>query len=590
MKEIDRSRPHRLVAAVLCLLAPSLLCPQTDQRVALVIGNGTYRHAPLEHPPREATAMAQALQECGFGVIKRINCNHQQMEAAIREFGAEIQRGGVGLFYYGGHGLQVEGRNYLIPIGADIRGEEEVKFKAVDAGMVLAKMKMAGNRVNLMILDACRNNPYQSSFMSPTRGLLKMDAPTGTLLAYSTAPGNVAVDGVYTPALIEQMTTPGLPLSQVFINTRIEVMAKTGDSQVPWESTSLTRDFPFVAAGEYDRQIEELQQELDTLHQLVEDGRVRPGLLGARINDLSLLAAEALGMENTQGVLVEDLVDGGPASEAGLKRGDVVLAMDGIATASATELQSRIGAAEPGTVVELLILRKGREKTIDVELGQLGSDSLLVEDGKVRRALLGAYIYDLSPQAAEALGMENTQGVLVGNLVDDGPASEAGLKRGDVVLAMDGIATASATELQSRIGAAEPGTKVELLILRKGKEKTIEVELGQLASDSFPPQHALARTEGKLGLTVQELTPEVADPLGYEGESGALVAAVAEGSEAARRGLRRGDLILEINSWSVETAEDYDEALAKVEPGQAVLMLVRRGTNTSYVGLRMLVE
>ena len=251
-----------LVGAVLCLLAPSVLLAQTDQRVALVVGNGAYQHAPLEHPPREAAAMARALTECGFRVITRINCTRQDMMQVIRDFGDEIQRGGVGLFYYGGHGVQVEGQNYLIPVGADIQGEEDVEFEAVDARRVLAAMERAGNRVNLMILDACRNNPYQSSFMSPSRGLLKMGAPTGTLLAYSTAPGDVAVDGVYTPALIEQMTTPGLPLSQVFIKTRIAVMARTGDSQVPWESTSLTDDFPFVPAVHYDDQIEKLEAEI----------------------------------------------------------------------------------------------------------------------------------------------------------------------------------------------------------------------------------------------------------------------------------------------------------------------------------------
>ena len=211
----------------------------------------------------------------------------------------------------------------------------------------------------------------------------------------------------------------------------------------------------------------------------------------------------------------------------------------------------------------------------------------LIEHGEVRRGLLGAYIDDLEPLEAEALGMDNTQGVLVEKIVEDGPAAKAGLKRGDVVLAMDGTATPGATELRSRIGATDPGTTVELRVLRKGDEKTIEVELGQLNADSFPSRQAVARTQGKLGLTVQELTPEAAAHLGYEGESGALVAAVAPGSEAARRGIRRGDLIQEINSRPVEDPGGFDEALARVEPGQAVLLLVRRGPGTSFVGLRM---
>ena len=244
---MDMRRPTVVLGVALVLLAPSLLLSQTGERVALVIGNGTYQYAHLEHPPQEAAAMARALQECGFRVIKRINCTHQEMKEAIREFGGEISRGGVGLFYYGGHGVQVAGRNYLIPVDADIQGEEEVEFGAVDAGLVLAKMESAGNRANIVILDACRDNPYQSSFKSSTRGLRKMDAPTGTLLAYSTGPGEVAVDGVYTPILIQYMTTPGLPILQVFMNVRQAVMGATGDSQVPWESTSLTEDLCFLS-------------------------------------------------------------------------------------------------------------------------------------------------------------------------------------------------------------------------------------------------------------------------------------------------------------------------------------------------------
>jgi len=231
---------------VLAVLSVSIAQAQNEPRVALVIGNGAYRYAALQYPPREAEEMAVTLKECGFRVIKRINCGHQEMERAIRIFGQGIQQGGVGLFYYGGHGVQVKGRNYLIPVDADIQGEDEVKFKAVDAERVLGKMETAGNRVNIVILDACRNNPFGSRFKSKTRGLRKMDAPKGTLLAYSTAPGDIAVDGAYTPALIKHMKTPGLSILQVFMSVRDDVMKATGDSQVPWEATSLRADFYFV--------------------------------------------------------------------------------------------------------------------------------------------------------------------------------------------------------------------------------------------------------------------------------------------------------------------------------------------------------
>jgi uncharacterized caspase-like protein len=119
---------------------------QAEQRVALVIGNGAYQDAPLRNPPNDARAMTQALRECGFEVIEEINSDQRGMEEAIRAFGKKIQRGGVGLFYYAGHGMQVQGTNFLIPVGAEVQAEDEVKYKAVDAGMVLSKMETAGNR------------------------------------------------------------------------------------------------------------------------------------------------------------------------------------------------------------------------------------------------------------------------------------------------------------------------------------------------------------------------------------------------------------------------------------------------------------
>jgi len=222
-----------------------------EQRVALVIGNGAYKDSPLRNPPNDARAIAQALRGCGFQVIEKINSDQQEMEKAIREFGIQIQKGGVGLFYYAGHGIQLQGTNYLIPVGAVVNAEHEVKYEAVDAGRVLSEMEAAGNRVNIVILDACRNNPFTRSFRSVDRGLKKMDSPKGSILAYATAPGNVAADGegqngLYTSKLLLHMKTPGLPVEQVFKQVRADVMKATGESQVPWESTSLSGDFYFV--------------------------------------------------------------------------------------------------------------------------------------------------------------------------------------------------------------------------------------------------------------------------------------------------------------------------------------------------------
>src|SRR5262249_17299377 len=154
-------------------------------------------------------------------------------------------------FYYAGHGMQVKGSNYLIPIGAEIRGEDEVEVEAVDANYVLARLATAGNRLNIVVLDACRDNPFARSFRSSAgKGLGAINAPTGTMIAYATAPGSTAGDGdgdngLYTGALVEAMKRPGVKLEDAFKLTRAEVVGKSAGQQTPWESSSVMGDFYF---------------------------------------------------------------------------------------------------------------------------------------------------------------------------------------------------------------------------------------------------------------------------------------------------------------------------------------------------------
>ena len=220
------------------------------RRIALVIGNAAYKDAPLSNPGNDARAMAKALEAAGFTVTLRLDANQQQLVAAVRDFGDELRRGAVGLFYFAGHGMQIKGRNYLIPVGANIEREDEVAYASLDAQAVLDKMESAGNGTNVMILDACRNNPFARSFRSAAQGLAQMDAPVGTLVAFSTAPGSVASDGsgsngLYTQHLLSAMRQPGAKLEDVFKQARAAVRRDSKGKQVPWESTSLEGDFYF---------------------------------------------------------------------------------------------------------------------------------------------------------------------------------------------------------------------------------------------------------------------------------------------------------------------------------------------------------
>ena len=222
-----------------------------DKRVALVIGNSAYPTAPLKNPVNDAEDITKALQASGFDVIEKKDLDQNGMKRAIREFGMKIRDGGIALFYYAGHGLQVRGNNYLVPVDAEVHTEEEVEYETVDAGFVLAQMDSAKTSLNIVILDACRNNPFARSFRSASNGLAKMDAPDGTLIAYATAPGSIASDGgagrngIYTRELLKVISIPDLSIEDVFKRVRISVHGATQGKQTPWESSSLMGDFSF---------------------------------------------------------------------------------------------------------------------------------------------------------------------------------------------------------------------------------------------------------------------------------------------------------------------------------------------------------
>jgi len=247
---------YSLIQIAFCLslvCAMSLGWPSTagaERRIALVIGNSSYDTGPLKNPVNDATDMAAALQKLGFTVILKKNANLQTMEEALEDFGNRLKRGGVGLFYYAGHGIQANGANYLIPIGVKINKESDIRYKGLDAGRILAEMENANNGLNIVMLDACRDNPFARSFRSAARGLAVVGtAPTGTFISYSTSPGQVARDGdgrnsPYTKALIRYIKEPGLTINDVFIKVRQELHKDTG--QTPWELSSLVGTFYFV--------------------------------------------------------------------------------------------------------------------------------------------------------------------------------------------------------------------------------------------------------------------------------------------------------------------------------------------------------
>jgi hypothetical protein len=228
---------------------------RNDRRVALVIGNATYKNSPLRNPVNDSNDMAQSLKAVGFDVVQINNATLAQMREATRRFADKLALSDVGLVYYSGHGLEVKGKNYLVPVNADITREYEVADQAFDASQFLEMMESIrgpnAQRVNILIVDACRNNDLPRSWRSASSGLARMDAPGGTFISFATAPGKVAADGQgrnspYTKHLLQAMKQPNVPIEQAFKLVRRNVMDETKGEQVPWDNSSLVGDFYFT--------------------------------------------------------------------------------------------------------------------------------------------------------------------------------------------------------------------------------------------------------------------------------------------------------------------------------------------------------
>jgi uncharacterized caspase-like protein len=258
---------RRLACAAL-LLAGAVLpawaaAGDGETRAALVIGNGAYRVGPLKNPVNDAQAIATQLRALGFEVVLRENTSLRDMIEVFRQFSVNAKSAKVRVVFYAGHGVQVKGRNYLLPVDTEIRGEDEVPAKSADLNELLDRLGATKQGINIVILDACRNNPFSGAeilgpdgrrlkFRGATpAGLAPVEAPLGSMVAFSTAPGGVALDNpgeknsLYTKHLLANMQNPGLPVEMLFKQVRLSVARETGRVQVPWESSSLTGDFCF---------------------------------------------------------------------------------------------------------------------------------------------------------------------------------------------------------------------------------------------------------------------------------------------------------------------------------------------------------
>jgi len=242
-----------LVIAALVLVSAAASGAE-EQRVALVIGNAAYAHGALRNPVNDARAIAGRLEKLGFHVIRRENMRSKDIGPTLREFRSRLTPGAVALFFYAGHGLQVRGLNYLPAVDAEIEAEEDVPTQSLEVGKVLEVMEDARTRVNLVFLDACRDNPFARRFRSLSRGLAKVDAASGTLIAFATRPGSVAADGegsngLYTEYLLKHMDEADVPIEQMLKRVGAGVKLASKGRQEPWSEGLIEGDFFFRASG-----------------------------------------------------------------------------------------------------------------------------------------------------------------------------------------------------------------------------------------------------------------------------------------------------------------------------------------------------
>ncbi len=247
------------LAALSCFLSAA---QAATERVALIIGNGAYQKAgTLANPSNDAADMANALRAIGFVVVEGRDLDKRGMEDKIREFSRKLDNAGVALFFYAGHGLQVGGRNYLVPVDAQLERPADLNLETIDISLVLQQME-AEKRVNLVFLDACRDNPLSRSLArtmgtrssSVGQGLASIQSAVGTMIAYATQPDNVAHDGTgrnspFTTALLKHIPTPGLDVSALMRRVRTDVVAATRERQVPWDHSSLMGDVVLVPSS-----------------------------------------------------------------------------------------------------------------------------------------------------------------------------------------------------------------------------------------------------------------------------------------------------------------------------------------------------
>lgn len=367
----------RLLTAVLFFVLAVAPPAAAEKRVALVVGNSAYANAPaLANPANDAADMARALTRLGFEVVLGRDLDKAQLDARVREFARALEGADVALLFYAGHGLQVAGRNYLVPVDAMLGRERDLDFETVDADFIIRQMEREREtKTSIVFLDACRDNPLMRNLArsmgtrsaSLGRGLAPIDTGVGSFIAYSTQPGNVALDGEgrnspFTAALVRHIGRPETDLAALMIGVRKDVLERTGGKQVPWDHSALTGAFYFnraatAAAAASDATVQERIRLLEEQLQQRDDPQRT-----AKMVELAEARGRVKSLEEANKADQQQIFD---------------MQMD---TSRRTETTSRDNPAMEVGKVQMRMVRRSQEiKTLRARIGELESELGIAE-------------------------------------------------------------------------------------------------------------------------------------------------------------------------------------------------------------------
>jgi uncharacterized caspase-like protein len=491
-------RPQVLLLGALLLMGLGLAPAHADKRVALVIGNSAYKNvAALENPRNDAKLVADTLRGLGFVLVgggAQPDLDKRALDRAVQDFGRQLSDADVGLFYYAGHGLQVGGENYLVPVDANPSREVDVDFQMLDTNLLLRQMQAAGTRLNIVILDACRNNPFVGRALSVARardpentrlrgaasGLAEMPVADGTLISFSTQPGSVAQDGAganspYAKALAETIRKPGLSVLDAFNQVGLQVKSATKGAQRPWVSYSSIVNFFFIAAPAAAPPAASAAPAVDAAERAwnAAQSSKSPAVLEEFIRRFGDSFYAALARERLDELKANQLAAASPPAAApAVCRARYPNALARIPLPNTLQCKHEVavldGTCGPGKIRKIIAgcNEQGTSRMTfcvpcDIEFGRLG-----------------VQLQKVNGDISDSLKLPQARGVLIIDVSENGAAKPAGIKPADVVVKMDGQEIREPGDL-SRVVAQTPADKsVDLVIIRNGKEETLPVTLG----------------------------------------------------------------------------------------------------------------